>query len=405
MKILGYNFSKEQPKPVEKKETSSIKPADLEFAKIDLPYIKESDSNRGYVNYGDRYYTKQIMSLLDVSPLHSRIVQSKSNLVAGKEFLIDGIPSSEWIKAGDLSQSLIFTTFVNNSFNDDWYKIKRYLALDLEISGQFFLEVIWSRDFSKINSVKYHPWTSILPGVKDEEGRINSYFWKEDWYRFDEEIVEIQAFDVNSHQPEGLTEAELEEYPFDHNQIIMVKNHWPGLEYFGRPQYFGGISDITTSGSISLYNVNSVQNGFSPNILAMLRKPQSLEEEISLSRNFYKAFTGLFGKKVALFFHNEDDKPEFQPIDVKNISDQYISIKESSINSILTAHGVTAPQMFGIETPGKLGSADLDIAWSIFYNDVVSDNKSMIESVFNELISINGFDHKVQFETKKPFAV
>lgn len=404
MKFLGINFSNEKKEVKTEEKKTGFKPADLDFSRIDLPYIKENDTNRGYITYGDRNYTRQIMSLLDVSPLHNRIVQSKANLVSGKGFLIDGIPSIDWVNSNDMEQSLIFKTFVTNSFNDDWFKVKKYLALDLEISGQFFLEVIWSRDFSKINSVKYHPWMNILPGVKDTEGRINYYYYSDNWNNFSEEIIEIQSFDIESHQPNGLTEDELENYPYEHNQILMVRNHWPGLEYFGRPSYFGGIADITSSGMISEYNVNSIQNGFSPSILATVRKPMSLEEELIIAKNFKKSFTGITGKKIALFFHNGDeDKPVFQPIDVKNISDQYISLQESVRNSILTAHGITAPQMFGIETPGKLGSAELDIAWSIFYNDIILDNKMMIERVFNELISINGFKSYVQFETKKPF--
>ena len=59
--------------------------------------------------------------------------------------------------------------------------------------------------------------------------------------------------------------------------------------------------------------------------------------------------------------------------------------------------------MVGIQTPGKLGNAELDIAWSIFYNNIIIPNKRQVEKVFNTLLKINGFKSKIEFEVKKPW--
>jgi len=402
MKLFNFNFSKEKEK--EKKITKKGSgPSDISSFKADVPTISEKNDRGGWVDYTDPTYTTRIMSFLDFSALHNRIIQSKANLVSGKEFLIDGVDMNEWIKTADIEQSVILKSFISNSFNNDWYKIKKYISLDFEISGEFALEVIWSRDFSRIQSVNYIPWTRIRPGIMNEDGIIDHIWYCDNWDERRSEKIKAQSFTLNAHQPKGLTEAEIVDYEYEHSQILYVKNHWPGLDYFGRPTYFGGLMDILTSTIVSEYNVSSIQTGFSPSIAVLVNKPESMEEEMSIGRNFMKQFSGV-GRKVLLYFFNGDEnKPEFQPIDVKNISDQYNAVRETSKEDILTAHGITAPEMFGIQTPGKLGAGELDIAWSVFYNDIILDFKSVVEGVFNELISINNFNSKVTFETKKPF--
>lgn len=403
MKILGYNLSKEV-KTVQTKLPEKFNAGSIDLKKqVDMPYLREREIQDQYIDYTDKLYPYKLMDYLDKSALHNRIIQSKSSMVSGGQILVDGIPYSDWIKTADFIQSSLLSTFINNAYqNEDLFVTKRRLATDYEISGNYYLEVIWSRDFSRVIGYKYHPWTNLRPGPKNDEGDIEYFVYCQEFYNRKYEEIIIQAFDVNSHQPDGLTEAELEEYPFKHNQIIMVKNDWPTLQYFGRPSYFGGNIDIKTSTFISEYNLSSIQNGFSPSIMMLHEEPDSQEEKMKLGKMIENNFTGI-GRKLALFWKRGDQKPEFQPIDVRNLSDQYLALMNSTRESILTAHGVTAPQIFGVETPGKLGSSDLDVAWSIFYNDIISPDKVMLEKTFNDLLKINGFVSIITFETKKPF--
>lgn len=403
MKIFGYNLSKEVKSLETPKIKQEITPNEsIDFGKIEVPILKEKDVRGIYIDYEDPFYPKKILSYLNESALHNRIVISKANMVAGGDILVDGVNYTEWVKTAPSDQALILTTFIENGYYDDLDIIKSQIALDLEISGNYYLEVIWARDFSRIAGYKYHPWTNLRPGPEDQWGQIPYFIYSNDFSKHNSEKIKIQAFDPFSLSRDGVTEGELENYPYEHNQIIMVKNHWPYLKYFGRPQYYGGILDIEASTFISKYNINSIQSGFSPSVIINYPEPQSQEERNKIARNIEKVFTGL-GRKVALFWKNGEQKADIQPIDVKNISDQYLALQDKTTQSILTAHSITAPEMVGIQTPGKLGNAELDIAWSIYYNNIILPNKRQVEKVFNTLLKINGFKSKIEFEVKKPW--
>jgi len=402
MKILGYNLSKETPKTETVKLKVPSASEAMEFAKFEIPVLSERIVRNEYVDYDDPRYPWKLVNYLNESSLHNRIVLSKANLVAGGDILIDGVPYSEWILTASSGQSIILNSFMENGYYDDLDIVKGQIAIDLEISGNYYLEIIWSRDFSRIAGYKYHPWTKVRPGPKNEWGQIPYYMYSEDFTRSNSKKIEIEAFDPLAHSPNGVSETELESWGFSHNQMMMVKTSWPYLDYFGRPQYYGGILDIEATTFISKYNINSIQNGFSPSIMITMEEPESQEEKMKIGRNIENQFGGI-GRKIALFFKRGDIKPEFQPIEVKNLSDQYLALQDKTTQSILTAHGITSPEIFGVQVAGKLGSAELDVAWSIYFNQIILPNKRMLEKTFNTLLKLNGFEGKIEFEVKKPW--
>jgi hypothetical protein len=407
MKLFGYNLSKEKPT----QKTFEFKANDwkeqiIELSKIEIPTIKENKS-KGWVEYGDdNLYPERLLEYLDGSALHNGIVIGKSKLVAGGNILIDGVELNVWNTTADPNQAVIVNSTINNrAGNASWYDIKNWIALDWIISGNYCLEIIWSMDFSKIVAVNYIPWTKIRPGIKNEEGEITHYYYKEDWSERKGEIKIIQAFDEAS-KNYVVGEDEVSEY--SHNQLLYVKNNWPGQEYFGRPTYFGALSDIKASEMISKWNLNSLENGFTPSVIIKFPvSPSSKEESDYIMNNIRNQFSPRKGggQKVAIIFSNGiEQMPQIEPIVVENIDRQMQELKAQVENSIVAGHMVTSKELVGL--PGNTGFAaqDLDVAWNIFYNSVIQDEKMNLERVFQMILEVNGFipQSRVQFETKNP---
>jgi hypothetical protein len=401
---FGLNLNREvkiEPKAVA--QIPSYKEMIVELSKIDIPTIKEN-KNRGWVEYGaDNLFPERLMEYLDGSALHNAIVINKSKLVGGTDFLIDGTISTEWEKSTTLDQSLIWKSFINNSFGgQNWYDIKRAISLDWIISGSFCLEVIWSLDFTRIAGVNYIPWVNIRPGIKNAASEIDYYYYKNDWSDRREEVLMIPAFDEMS-KSDG---SEIgEDYPYKHNQLLYVKNSWPGQEYFGRPTYFGALSDIKSSELIAKWNLNSLDNGFTPSVIIKFpNKPQSKEEADMVITSIRDQFSPRKSmQKIAVIFSNgKEQMPEISPISVENIDKQMQELKTQVENSIVAGHMVTNKELIGLPGSGGFAPADLEIAWNIFYNTAIVDEKMVIERVINDLIKINGFQSEVKIFTKNP---
>ena len=59
--------------------------------------------------------------------------------------------------------------------------------------------------------------------------------------------------------------------------------------------------------------------------------------------------------------------------------------------NIFAGHQITSPTLFGIATPGQLGTrTEIRDSYEVFKNTYVNDKQQFIESVFNQLARING---------------
>src|SRR5687768_7718512 len=97
-----------------------------------IPVFRENKSGK-FISYGaDNKYPNYLLDLYNKSPKHGAIIRSKANYVAGKGFALEGF-LSKVNKYGETANDLLTKQ-----------------ALDLEIHGGFYVQVIWGRGDSKI---------------------------------------------------------------------------------------------------------------------------------------------------------------------------------------------------------------------------------------------------------------
>ena len=171
------NFFSEEKAP-EKPSTHNHTKV-IQYSKIDPPQFKEQ-KNKGWVSYGkDNKYPQFLLDLLEGSSIHNGIVQGKSYLISGDDFLYNGKPIDQ-IREEDLNTWLILQEILRNGYEANWWDLKQQLALDYTIAGAFALKIKWALNFSKIVEVEYVPWQNVRAGIK-EEGKVRNYYVSSDW--------------------------------------------------------------------------------------------------------------------------------------------------------------------------------------------------------------------------------
>jgi hypothetical protein len=109
------------------------------------------------------------------------------------------------------------------------------------------------------------------------------------------------------------------------------------------------------------------------------------------------------GNVMVTFSDSKDTAATFEPINLNASDERFIMLNEQVIEGILKAHRVTNPGLFGIETPGKLGSRnELLESLEIFTQQYVIPKQRIIEKTFNWLRKINGIDDELKLNVYKP---
>ena len=371
----------------------------ISLSKIEMPLISENKREE-WVNFGeDNTYPQLLLELTRESAIHQAILQSKSLMVGGQEFLFNKtktqIASDEFVNSLLPNQKDELNRLLNepNQKEQSLHDIVMLLATDYETFGAFAVEVIWNNDFTMIAEINRVEVENIRCG-KMVDGRVNTYWYSRDWsrnYIKRNPPISIAAFDS-----ENKTDA---------SQLIYVKNDKAGFEYYGIPNYFACLSYIKVDTELAKYYLSTIQNGFNPSLaIKFYTLPGSPEEKSQIAASIKSQFgsTRNSGKAMIFFSDGKELAPDVTPIDVTNLDKQYLAMAEQVIQQILSGHRVTSSELFGIQVPGKLGDSNLDVSYNIFLNTVIKPDSAKIEKVLTKIFKINGLNFNVDIQPLNP---
>jgi capsid portal protein len=396
MKIFGMQFGSKAPE-VEKVVTINS-PEDIfkmvQLSRPELPVITES-RNLDYIQFGiGNNYPQLLIRALETSAIHNAIVLTKSKMMAGQDILANGQKFDDYLKTiTDINKYAYLKTFYEDPTGTGEMTLNGLnynLSYDYQIFGAFALEIIWSLDFTRIVQMKHIDVSNIRSGKLDESQEVCTYFYSRNWQDLkNNPKIEIAKFDVNDKE--------------HYNQLIYVKQYKPGLQYYGIPEYSSALSWIEIDGKMSEFHLANITNGMSPSmVLKFYKKPGSPEERDEVTRNVLKQFTGSknAGKIMVMFSDGKELAPDVQPIENATIDQMFINLGDSVVQNILSAHRVTSSQLFGISTPGKLGTSgnELVTAYNIFEKEVIVPSQNVLLRVLNRISKLNGYDIDLSIE-------
>lgn len=345
----------------------------LTFAEAKQPEYKEK-KGEGYMQYGQNNdYPQYLLDLFNKSAKHNAIIRGKVNYIVG----------NGW--AGE--QAIVQKVNREETLND----LTKKVALDLELFGGAYIQVIWSVMGGQVAELWHCDYTKI------RTNKDNTQFWyKEDWKatRNQEKAEIYNAF--NPANPQGV-------------QILYVKEYRPGMNVYSLPGYFGALNYIESDVEVSKHVLGNAQTGFSASKLITLPNGEpSPEEKRLVSRQFDNMYTGADGKKYLLAFVNDATrKPIVDDLGASDLTKEDFSrVDELIQTNIFSGHQITSPDLFGIAVPGQLGNRQqLRDSYEIFNNTYVRYKQMQIEGVFNMLGQYAGVTEELKLQPVDPIGI
>jgi hypothetical protein len=345
----------------------------LTFAEAKQPEYKEK-KGEGYMQYGQNNdYPQYLLDLFNKSAKHNAIIRGKVNYIVG----------NGW--AGE--QAIVQKVNREETLND----LTKKVALDLELFGGAYIQVIWSVMGGQVAELWHCDYTKI------RTNKDNTQFWyKEDWKatRNQEKAEIYNAF--NPANPQGV-------------QILYVKEYRPGMNVYSLPGYFGALNYIESDVEVSKHVLGNAQTGFSASKLITLPNGEpSPDEKRAVSRQFDNMYTGADGKKYLLAFVNDATrKPIIDDLGASDLTKEDFSrVDELIQTNIFSGHQITSPDLFGIAVPGQLGNRQqLRDSYEIFNNTYVRYKQMQIEGVFNMLGQYAGVTEELKLQPVDPIGI
>jgi hypothetical protein len=345
----------------------------LTFAEAKQPEYKEK-KGEGYMQYGQNNdYPQYLLDLFNKSAKHNAIIRGKVNYIVG----------NGW--AGE--EALVKKVNREESLND----LTKKVALDLELFGGAYIQVIWSVMGGQVAELWHCDYTKI------RTNKDNTQFWyKDDWKatRNQEKAEIYNAF--NPANPQGV-------------QILYVKEYRPGMNVYSLPGYFGALNYIESDVEVSKHVLGNAQTGFSASKLITLPNGEpSPEEKRLVSRQFDNMYTGADGKKYLLAFVNDlTRKPIVDDLGASDLTkEDFGRVDELIQTNIFSGHQITSPDLFGIAVPGQLGNRQqLRDSYEIFNNTYVRYKQMQIEGVFNMLAQYTDVKVELKLQPVDPIGI
>jgi DNA-binding MarR family transcriptional regulator len=345
----------------------------LTFAEAKQPEYKEK-KGEGYMQYGQNNdYPQYLLDLFNKSAKHNAIIRGKVNYIVG----------NGWVG----EEAIVKKVNREETLND----LTKKVALDLELFGGAYIQIIWSVMGAQIAELWHCDYTKI------RTNKDNTQFWyKEDWKatRNQEKAEVYNAF--NPANPQGV-------------QILYVKEYRPGMNVYSLPGYFGALNYIESDVEVSKHVLGNAQTGFSASKLITLPNGEpSPDEKRAVSRQFDNMYTGADGKKYLLAFVNDATrKPIVDDLGASDLTKEDFSrVDELIQTNIFSGHQITSPDLFGIAVPGQLGNRQqMRDSYEIFNNTYVRYKQMQIEGVFNMLGQYAGVTVELKLQPVDPIGI
>ena len=324
---------------------------------VKIAPIERENVSKGWVNFGEgNMYPQYLIELQSESPVHGSIVNSISQMIAGK---------------GVSGGNDIANAYLNGLKIDS---IVPHISRDIKLFGGYYLEVIWSMDRTTIAQVNHLPFENCRLACSDENDDVIGIWYSRDW-------SDTRKKKNTPHFIAMFDEENKEELP---KQVLFVHTLKMGSEYYPKPDYIGSVNYIELTRQIGEYHVNNILNGFFPSLIASFNNGiPSLEEQHMIKNQLQMSLGSAENAgKVLTFFNEERDRGvEFTSFPIHDADKQYQFLSEECTKQIMIAHRVTSPLLFGVRDGGGLGSNtdEMKTALFIFQKQVIEPFQRLIE--------------------------
>jgi len=259
--------------------------------------------------------------------------------------------------------------------------------------GQCAIQVIYSKDRTKIAQIEHMPVETLRAEKCNEKGDIEGYYYWKDWNKIkpSDKPLRIPAF--------GMSNEAIE--------ILYVKPYRSGYYYYSPVDYQGGLQYAELEEEVSNFHLNNILNGMSPSMLINFNNgTPNAEERRLIEQRIYNKFSGSSnaGKFILAFNDNAESAASIEPVQLSDAHNQYQFLSEESTKKIMVAHRVVSPMLLGIKDQSGLGNNadELKTASTLMDNTVIRPFQNLLIDAFDKILAFNGISLHLYFKTLQP---
>jgi len=285
-----------------------------------------------------------------------------------------------------------------NRDGESWNDIFQKVALDRAIFGGYALEIIWSKDRTKITDIYHIDFSFVRAHKMNERGIVPGYYVSSEFSNKgrlrvpDEDIAYLPRFNkLDRTSP---------------SQIYYFNPYRPGMKYYPLPDYQGGLNIIALDAEIDNFHMNNIKNGLAPSLSITTFTNADVEDRETIERQLRQAYAGSdnAGSLIYMDVANKDEAPVITPIPQNGADGYYTTVNDMVTQKILTSHRIVSPMLLGIKTEGQLGGrAEMLEAQALFLKNVIEPKQSDILTTFEEILATNGYTEPIGVEQTRIF--
>jgi len=351
-----------------------------------VPIIEENlliNTRVPWVYYGvTNLAPQELIRLYNSSPTHRASIQSKWYGTRGEKLIVE---------EGKENRTLMV-----NSLGDTLYDLWNKCTLDFILYGGFSVNIVWRKDRDLGFEMYYMDFSKLRAAKSDLYDKVHHYYYCIDWGAYKRPGFiprKLSAFDPMGEDP---------------SQVFYYTTHSAGNNYYATPSYWGGATAIATEIEIYQWWYSNICNGLQPSLFVGLSPIPSPEERQMIYENLSGKYGGSnnSGKLFLTFSDNKDQQPVIEQIQPNSSDKQFIEMGEAVQQAILTSHQISSPELLGIQTSGRLGSADHLEAQDHFQHLVIEPIQSEIKTVFEKLLLLRDKEPiKIEIEQFKMVSI
>ena len=351
----------------------------LQLSTYTSPEVKEVNGE-SWISYGaDNDYFQFLIDRFNGSPTNSACINGVSQQIYGK-----GLNATDSNRRPNEYAQMV------SLFKKD---IVRKLCYDLKLMGQCAIQVVYSKDRSKIAEIEHMPIETLRAAKCDEDGNIPAYYYFNDWANLtnSDEPLRIPAW--------GMSNEDIE--------ILYIKPYKSGFYYYSPVDYQGGLQYAELEEEVSNYHLSNVINGLAPGLLINFNNgiPNQQERQLIESRIAAK-FQGSSnsGRMIVAFNDNKESQAEITPVQLSDAHNQYQFLSEECSTKVMLSHRIVSPKLLGINNGSGFGNNadEIEVASILMDNTIIRPFQELLIDNFDKILAYNDISLNLYFTTLQP---